>query len=274
MHQATFPSGDGLNIFYRSWQPVGRPRAVVVINHGFNSHGGHYLWTADQFAKAGFAVFAIDMRGRGKSEGRRFFVRHVDEHTADLHKMVKIAKEANPGLPLFLLGHSAGGVVACTYALQHQEELAGLICESFAFQLPVPGFLLSIIKFTALLAPGLPMFKLRMKDFSRDPAVVAALLADPLIKDEAQPAATGKALVEAAERLRVSFPRITLPVLIMHGTGDKATMYQGSQFFFDTAGSNDKTLKLYDGHYHDLLNDYGKEEVFADIRGWIDGHLK
>ncbi len=274
MHQATFPSGDGLNIFYRSWQPAGLPRAVVVINHGFNSHGGQYLWTAEQFAKAGFAVYAIDMRGRGQSDGKRFFVRHVDEHTADLHKMVRIAKDANPGLPVFLLGHSAGGVVACTYTLQHQEELAGLICESFAFQLPVPGFLLSIIKFTALLAPGLPMFKLKMKDFSRDPAMVAALLADPLTRDETQPAATGKALIEAAERLRVSFPRITLPVLILHGTQDKATMYQGSQFFFDTAGSSDKTLKLYDGHYHDLLNDYGKEEVFADIRGWIDGHLK
>lgn len=274
MHQATFPSADGLRIFYRSWLPAVPARAVVVINHGVNSHGGQYLWAAEQFAKAGFVVYALDMRGRGKSEGRRFFVRHVDEHTEDLHRMIRLAKQEHPGLLVFLLGHSAGGVVACSYALQHQEELSGLICESFAFQLPVPGFLLSIIKLTALVAPGLPMFRLKMEDFSRDPDAVATLLADPLTRGEVQPAATGKALVNAAERLRVSFPRITLPVLILHGTQDKATMPEGSQFFFDHAGSADKTLKLYEGHYHDLLNDYGKEEVLADIRGWIDAHLK
>lgn len=274
MQEASFQSSDGLKIVYRSWQPEGQPRAVIVINHGFNAHGGQQAWAAEQFARAGFAVFALDMRGRGKSEGRRFFVRDVKEHTGDLHQMVRLAKGAHPGLPAFLLGHSAGGVVSCTYALEHQDELAGLVCESFAFQLPVPGFLLSIIKFTALFAPGLPMFKLKMKDFSRDPAAVAALLADPLTKDETQPAATGRALVLAAEHLRVSFGQITLPVLILHGTDDHATMYQGSQFFFDQAGSSDKTLKLYEGHYHDLLNDIGKEEVMADILGWIGAHLK
>ena len=274
MQEATFQSFDGRKIFYRSWQPASAPKAVVVINHGFNAHGGQQLWAAEQFVKAGFAVHALDMRGRGKSEGKRFFVRDVNEHTGDLHEMILLAKAANPGLPVYLLGHSAGGVVSCTYTLQHQEELAGLICESFAFQLPAPGFLLSVIKFVALFAPGLPMFKLKMKDFSRDPQAVADLLADPLTKDEAQPAATGRALVLAAEHLRVSFDKIVLPVLILHGTADHATMYQGSQFFFDHAGSSDKTIKLYEDHYHDLLNDYGKDDVMADIVSWIDARLK
>lgn len=273
MREADFQSSDGLRIIYRAWVPASAPRAVVVINHGFNAHGGQQAWAAEELTKAGFAVYAHDMRGRGKSDGKRFFVRHVNEHTSDLHQMIKLAKQDNPGLPVFLLGHSAGGVVSCTYALDHQDELAGLICESFAFQLPVPGFLLSIIKFVARFAPALPMFKLKMKDFSRDPAAVAALLADPLTKNETQPAATGKALVEAAERLRVSFDKITLPVFIIHGTEDHATMYQGSQFFYDHAGSSDKTLKLYEGHFHDLLNDYGKEDVLADIRAWIEARV-
>ena len=88
-----------------------------------------------------------------------------------------------------------------------------------------------------------------------------------------QPAITVAALVRADERLRQEFPLITLPVLIMHGTDDKATVCHGSQFFYETAGSKDKTLKLYEGHYHDLLNDVGKEGVMADVKGWLDSHL-
>lgn len=96
---------------------------------------------------------------------------------------------------------------------------------------------------------------------------------DPLIKGEVQPAITVAALVRADERLRQEFPLITLPVLIMHGTADKATVCEGSQFFYDTVGSKDKTLKLYDGHFHDLLNDIGKEDVMADIKGWIEKRI-
>ena len=99
------------------------------------------------------------------------------------------------------------------------------------------------------------------------------LNSDPLTANEVQPARTVAALVRANERLRREFPRITLPVFILHGTADKATMPEGSQLFFDTAGSHDKTLKLYDGHFHDLLNDVGKEAVMADIKAWIEARL-
>jgi len=164
-------------------------------------------------------------------------------------------------------------VVACTYTLEHQQELAGFICEDFAFEVPAPALLISLVKLLAGPFPNLPILKLKNEFFSRDPAAVAALNADPLIANETQPAITVAALARADDRLRVSFPAITLPVLILHGTGDKATKYQGSQFFYDTAGSADKTLKLYDGHYHDLLNDLGKEQVMADILAWIEARM-
>ena len=186
---------------------------------------------------------------------------------------MKIAKARHPGLPVFLLGHSAGGVTSATYALDSQAELAGFICESFAFQVPAPGFALAAIKGLSHIAPRLPVLKLKNEDFSRDPVVVAALNADPLIAHEVQPAATVAALVRADERLREEFPKITLPVLILHGTADKATVCEGSQFFHDTAGSADKTLKLYKDHFHDLLADTGKEGVMADITAWIDARL-
>ena len=271
--EETFDSKDGLKIFLRSWVPEGAPRAVVVLCHGFNSHSGRYLWPAGELVKKSHAVFAPDMRGRGKSDGERFYVDDVADYVADLVGAIAIAKARHPGLPVFLLGHSAGGVISATYTLDNQAELAGFICEDFAFQVPAPGFALAAIKGLSHIAPRLPVLKLKNEDFTRDPAAVAALNADPLIAHEIQPAATVAALVRADERLHDEFPKITLPLLILHGTADKATVWKGSQFFHDTAGSTDKTLKLYDGHFHDLLADTGKEGVMADITGWIDAHL-
>ena len=263
-----------VKIFVRSWLPDTAPRAVVVICHGVNSHGGQYVWVGEQFAAKGLAAYALDLRGRGRSDGERFYVEHVADYVSDVAATVALAKSRHPGLPVFLLGHSAGGVTSSVYVLEHQSELAGFICESFAFQVPAPGFALTAIKGLSHIAPRLPVLRLKNEDFSRDPKAVDLLNNDPLIAHEIQPAATVAALVRADERLHDEFPLITLPVLIMHGTDDKATVCRGSQFFYDTAGSKDKTLKLYDGHYHDLLNDFGKESVMADITGWIDSHTR
>lgn len=271
--EETFDSAGGVKIFLRSWLPDAAPRAVVVICHGVNSHSGQHRWTAEQFVGKGLAVYALDLRGRGRSDGERFYVEDVADYVADVAGAVKIAKARHPGLPAFLLGHSAGGVTSAVYTLDNQAELAGFICESFAFQVPAPGFALAAIKGLSHIAPRLPVLKLKMEDFTRDPQALAALNADPLTAHEAQPAATVAALVRADERLREEFPLIKLPVLILHGTEDKATVPAGSQFFFDTVGSTDKTLKLYEGHFHDLLNDVGKEGVMADIMAWIDRHL-
>lgn len=271
--EETFDGIGNLKIFLRSWRPQGAPRAALVICHGVNSHGGQYKWPAEQFANAGLAVYALDLRGRGKSEGERFYVENVAEYASDVAGTVQIAKARHPGLPVFLLGHSAGGVTSAIYVLENASELAGFICESFAFQVPAPGFALAAIKGLSHVAPRLPVLKLKNEDFSRDPKAVAELNNDPLIADEVQPAMTVAALVRADERLREAFPQIKLPLLIMHGTDDKATVCQGSEFFYKTAGSQDKTLKLYEGHYHDLLNDIGKEQVVADIMGWINKRL-
>jgi acylglycerol lipase len=273
MHEEDFQSQGGIRVHFREWLPEAAPRAVIVICHGVNSHGGQHGWTAEQFVASGFAAYAVDLRGRGKSEGERFYVEDVAEYVADLRGLIGIARERHPGLPVYLLGHSAGGVVSCTYALDHQGEIDGLICESFAFQVPAPGFVLSAIKGLSHIAPKLGVLTLKMKDFTRDPEALAALEADPLTKDEKQPAMTVAALVRADERLHDSFGQITLPVLILHGTDDRATVCRGSEFFHEHAGSADKTLKIYQGHYHDLLNDIGKEQVLADILGWIEARL-
>jgi acylglycerol lipase len=132
---------------------------------------------------------------------------------------------------------------------------------------------LKALKGVSRVAPHAHVFKLKNEDFSRDPAVVAAMNADPLIANESQPSETMAELVRADELLKKSFQQITLPILILHGTADKVTKPSGSQEFYEKAGSNDKALKLYDGHFHDLLADVGKERVMADIQAWIDAHI-
>ncbi|MBZ9799217.1 alpha/beta hydrolase [Mesorhizobium sp. ES1-4] len=269
-----FEGAGGLTIAFRSWRPAAKSRGVVVMVPGFNSHSGYYGWAAEQLTADGLAVYAVDLRGRGKSDGERFYVDAFDDYAGDVASVVEIAGSRDPGLPVFLLGHSVGGVVACLYTLQNQAGLAGLICESFAFQVPAPDFVLAVLKGLSHLAPHARVLHLKNEDFSRDPAIVEAMNADPLIAHETQPTKTMAAMVRADERLKKEFPRITLPVLILHGKADKATRPSGSQLFYDTAGSVDRTLKLYDGHFHDLLNDLDKEIVMADIKAWVAAHLK
>jgi acylglycerol lipase len=271
--ESSFKGVGGLNIFTRSWRPEGKSRGIVVIVPGFNSHSGQYLWVGQQLAAKGLAVYALDLRGRGRSDGERFYVEKIEDYVDDVATLVRMAKSENPGLPVFVLGHSAGGVVSCVYTLDHQAEIDGLICESFAYELPVPDLVLSFLKGLSYITPHTHVFSLNNEDFSRDPQVVESMNNDPLVKGESQPAQTAKVMVNADERLREEFPLITLPVLILHGTKDKATKPSGSQHFYEQAGSTDKTLKLYEGHYHDLLNDIDKEVVMADINDWIDARL-
>ena len=273
MSQDTHIDGGAGKLFVRYWRPQATPRAIIAICPGFNAHSGMYEWTGAQLAAQGYAVCAIDLRGRGRSDGERFYVQSFDDYADDVLGVIEWAKDQDRGVPVFLLGHSAGGVTACIYALSHQSEIEGLICESFAFEVPAPDFALAVLKGLSHVAPHAHSVALNNKDFSRDLDVVAAMDADPMIAHESQPIATMAALVHADERLRKSFSQIELPLLVMHGTADKAAKPAGSQFFYENAGSKDKTLKLYEGGLHDLLNDSDKERVLADVVRWISDRL-
>jgi alpha-beta hydrolase superfamily lysophospholipase len=273
MNESSFKGVGGLNIATYSWRPESNPRGVVAIVPGFNSHSGYYHWVAEQLTADGLAVYSVDLRGRGKSDGERYYVASFDEYVSDVAELIDIARSENPGLPVFLLGHSAGGVVSCLYTVNHQDKLAGFICESFAFQIPAPDFALAALKGLAHVFPHAHVLKLKNEDFSRDPKAVEKMNADPLIANETQPTQTLAEMARADERLKGEFPDITIPILILHGTADKATKFSGSQMFYDTAGSTYKTIKLYEGHFHDLLNDVDKELVLSDIKNWIDARI-
>ncbi|MEO7044026.1 MAG: lysophospholipase [Ferruginibacter sp.] len=269
---STFENKAGLKIFTRTWLPDEASKGIIIFTHGFNSHSAYFQWSAEQFTAQNYAVYALDQQGRGQSEGERFYTDNIYDAVADVDFVVDLAKNEHPNLPTFILGHSAGGVLACLYALEHQEKLSGLISESFAFKVPAPEFALAVLKGLSHIAPHLHTIKLKNEDFSRNPEAVAIMNNDPLIADESEPSKSMEQLVKADDRLEKEFPLITLPVFILHGTADKAAKPSGSQFFFDNAGSTDKTIKFYDGHYHDLLNDLDKEIVMTDIIDWVKKH--
>ncbi len=273
MNESSFEGVGGLKIATRSWQPVGSPRAVMILVHGFNAHSGYMVWPGEQFSANGFATYALDLRGRGNSEGERFYVEEFSDYLGDVNRLVDAARSENPGLPIYVLGHSAGGVIATSYVFEHQDEISGLVCESFAFDVGLPHLVQLALQGVSHLAPHLHVFSLNNADFSRDPAAVEKMNTDPLIAKESQPAETASEMLKAAERLKENMPNFNAPVLIIHGTEDKATRPAGSQYFYDNAASSDKTLKLYEGHYHDLLNDIDKDVVMVDILAWLDARV-
>jgi alpha-beta hydrolase superfamily lysophospholipase len=273
MNVGSFEGVGRIRIATRTWRPEVGAAGIVVLIHGFNSHSGYFTWAAEQFVEAGLAVYALDHRGRGRSEGDRFYVEKFSDWLADVDTLVGIARSENPHAPLFLLGHSVGGVIASSYALEHQDEIAGLICESWAYDVGLPIFLQKIFEGISLIFPYLPLYTLKNEIFSRDPEVVGRMNADPLLAKERQPARTASEVLKAAARLKRDLARLNVPVFVIHGTADKATRWQGSQYFYDHVASEDKTLRLYEGAYHDLLNDLGKEGVMADILGWVNERI-
>ena len=133
-----FENAAGTKVFLRSWKPAGPPKAIVTMCHGIYSHGGYYLWVGEQLAAAGYRVYVLDLPGRGKSEGKRFFITNIATYVDAVAQMIEIAKSRDPGLQVFQLGHSAGGVTSTTYALDNQDKIAGLVCESFAYRVFAP----------------------------------------------------------------------------------------------------------------------------------------
>jgi len=267
---ATFINQKGQHVYYRNWVPEGKPKGIILIIHGLNSHSGYYQNFATQLRDNGFEVYAIDLAGRGRSEGERYYIADYHDVFADIDLLMNIAGSACPSKPIFLFGHSAGGVFASAYAIENQSKLRGLISESFAFKIPAPAFALAAIKFLARIIPHTRLVKLNNKDFSRDSSLVLKMDNDPLLENEKQPAKTMQQLLLAAEYLKKGMPAIKLPILILHGTADKATEPAGSEYFMEHASSADKQLKLYEGHYHDLLNDKYNGIVSRDILLWLN----
>lgn len=265
-----------LSIYWQAWLPDGKAKATVVIAHGLGEHGGRYQRVGEYLVQQGFAAYAIDHRGHGKSEGGRALVDHFDNAVADMDKLVDLARAARPDVPLFLLGHSMGGALSLSYTLNHQEKLDGLLLSGPAVSLDGASTATQVIsKILSFLTPSLGLFGVDPSVVSRDPVEVAAYDKDPLNFHGKVPARTVGEIVNFVGMLPGRLAEITLPVLLMHGTDDKLAGISGSEMVLKGIKSKDKTLKRYTGLYHEIFNEFpdDRARVFADMGNWLDAHV-
>ena len=272
-HEGTLTSFDGLSIYHQSWLPDGDPKGAIMLVHGLGEHSGRYRHVAARLNAAGYAVHALDHRGHGRSEGKRAFVKSYGEFMADLIQYRAHVEGRHPGMPFVVLGHSMGGNLAMGHVLDHQEGVAGLALSGAALK-PGDDFSPTQIKIFSVIAKIAPGFKpqgLSAESISRDPAVVAAYQADPLVYQGKIPAGLGAALFAAMDRFPGRYPSLRLPVLVMHGTEDQLTNIEGSRELEQLATNATVTAHYYDGLYHEIFNEPEQEQVLDDLVGWLDG---
>ena len=269
--EGKFEGYKGLKLYYQCWLPEGKPKAVLLVAHGLAEHSGRYKNLVDYFVPKGYTVYALDHRGHGKSEGARSYVDNFNDYLTDLKTFFDIVRKENKNSKIFLFGHSLGGTIATAYAVERQEDLAGLILSgsSLVPSTSVSPALLAIAGVVSALLPKMGVTLLDASGISRDKSVVDAYVNDPLVFRGKIPARTGAELARMWKQLPEQMPKIKLPILIMHGFADPLTDPRGSKLLYEQVGSEDKTLRLYDNCYHEICNEPEREQVFIDMESWL-----
>ena len=266
---------DGTELFIQWWTPDASPKDIIVVSHGYAEHSGRYQHVAEYFVEQGYAVYTLDHRGHGQSRGEEFgyfdrFASVVD----DLAFYIEWIRAQQKGVPLFLLGHSVGALISLHYAERSQAMLKGLIL-SAAYLLgsaDIPTPLRISVQLLSRIVPKVGVTKLDSQTISRDQGVVNAYDSDPNVSRTRITARVATEITGAVDSAIATLSRITLPVLILHGGADQLAPPRCSQIISDGVGSRDKTLKIYDGLYHEILNEPEKARVLADIWVWLASH--
>lgn len=265
---------DGTQLLARHWPAKGDTRGVLVIMHGLKDYSARYAALATRLAGAGYSIYAFDLRGHGRSAGPRVAPRDWNDYVDDLDRFLTLVEQREPGKKLFLFGHSMGGEIAARTAEVHRPALAGLILSGAALEVDASPLLLAGTRLGAALAPGAPGLSLDNKDFSSDPHNAAVMDKDELISQPPAPTRTAGGLIEGMHAFWASIDALTMPLLALHGTADRLTAPSGSRALVLRAPSTDKTLRIYDGYFHDLVHEPGDRgaHVADDIQAWLDAH--
>jgi acylglycerol lipase len=273
--EGNFVTPDALTIYHQAWLPDGAPKAVVILLHGLAEHSGRYAHVAKALTDAGYGVHALDHRGHGKSDGKRTYVKSYADYQRDILQFRRLVELRHPDLPVFVLGHSMGGNLALGHVLDHQAGVRGMALSAPAL---APGTSLSpakikLAKLLGKIAPGLRPEKLSADAVSRDPAVVAAYVADPLVFNGKVTAGAAAALLGSMESFPARFTELRLPILLQHGTADALVDIAGTRQLEAGAVNAKVTTHYYDGLYHEVFNEPEQAAVLADTVAWLDSVL-
>jgi alpha-beta hydrolase superfamily lysophospholipase len=273
--EGTFRGMDGLDLYYQCWRPDGKAKAVLAIVHGVREHSGRYTNVVDYLTARGYVVYALDQRGHGRSPGQRGHINAWEEYRGDAKAFLAMIGQQEPDLPVFLLGHSMGALIALDYLLAHPEGLRGAIISGAPLQ-PIGAakpYQIVVARFLSRIRPRLSMTSpFSGAAVSRDPEVVRAYDTDPLVFNKTS-VRWGMEFLATIERVESRAAEVKIPILMIHGGADPIVSADGSRNLFEKLGSPDKELKIYPGSYHEPHNDLDREQVLTDMERWLDRHL-
>lgn len=262
-------------LYEQSWLPDGDTRAALLIVHGYGEHSGRYSHVAKYFVERGYAVYAIDHDGHGKSDGSAGFVEHFSVYLDGVQALLAKIQVDQSGLPIFLVGHSMGGLISSSFLIENQDAFAGCVLSGPAVKSDIepPGWQLAIIRVLAKITPKLGVLGLDASGVSRDQKVVDDYIADPLVFKGKISARLVAELFAAMQYVMNNAPAITLPIILMHGEADVLAAPIGSRVLHEKISSSDNTLKLYPRLYHEIFNEPEQLEVLGDMHTWLEAHL-
>jgi len=275
-HEGYLKSNRATNVYYQYWLPDEEPKAVLLVAHGLAEHSGRYMNLVNHFVPAGYAVYGIDHIGHGKSDGNRVYVERFPDFTKTLKIYFDHIKIWQPEKPIFLIGHSMGGLIGATYLLEYQNELAGAVLSGPGVKLPAHLSQAAILvgKILSILMPKTGIIPLNYDGISQDPNVVDDYIKDPLVYKGRITARLGTEIIKAIQHIAASAAKIQLPIMIAQGSADTIVDPRGAQFLYDLVSSEDKTIHMYDGFYHEIFNEPEHGRVLNDVKLWIEKHLE
>jgi acylglycerol lipase len=264
-----------VDIYYQAWLPDGGVKAALMFVHGLGSHSGRYMNVVRHLVPEGIAVYGHDHIGHGRSGGARGRIRRFEDFTETIDTYHAMVRGWQAEKPIFLFGHSMGGLIATQYLIDHPLVFRGAILSAPALQIPegISGAKLLASQVLARLAPQAGLLRLNPDHLSRDPEVVRSYRNDPLVFHGRTPARLVLELMKAMRRTGQGIGKLSLPLLIILGGGEKIVNPAGARMLFEKSGSQDKTLKIYEGLYHETFNEPERARVLDDMRTWLEAHM-